>query len=96
MIKKLESLTNREREVFCLLAKGESSQVLAQRIGIRPRTVQKHLQRIYEKLGLKGRTAAAVVAVRFAEQTERESTTRLTAEIEMRSREVGTVEYKYY
>lgn len=76
MIREIESLTKREREVLDLLAKGETSLVLAQRIGVRPRTVQKHLQRIYAKLGLKGRTAAAVVAFRFAEQVERESTGR--------------------
>lgn len=54
MTKKLEDLTGREREVLNLLAKGETSKALAQRIGIRPRTVQKHVQRIYAKLGAAG------------------------------------------
>lgn len=70
MTKKLEDLTGREREVLHLLAKGETSKALAQRIGIRPRTVQKHVQRIYAKLGAAGRTAAAVVAVQCAVQPE--------------------------
>lgn len=70
MIQKLESLTEREREVLNLLATGESSKALACRIGVRPRTVQKHLQRIYAKLGVAGRTAAAVMAVRTVAKAE--------------------------
>ena len=59
----LTSLTTREREVLSLLAKGETTNELAQMLEVRPRTVQKHLQRIYAKLGVKGRTAAALMIV---------------------------------
>lgn len=55
---KLSSLTNREREVLTLLTNGESNRELAQRLGVSPRTFQKHLQRIYAKLGVRGRMAA--------------------------------------
>lgn len=57
---KLSSLTGREREVLELLASGESNRELSQRLGISARTVQKHLQRIYARLGVTNRTAAAV------------------------------------
>jgi DNA-binding CsgD family transcriptional regulator len=60
---KLSSLTNREREVLALLASGESNRELAQRLGVSPRTIQKHLQRIYAKLGVKRRMAAVALAV---------------------------------
>ena len=60
----LTSLTKREREVLSLLANGEVTNELARMLGVRPRTVQKHLQRIYAKLGVKGRTAAALMIVR--------------------------------
>lgn len=60
----LTSLTKREREVLSLLANGEATNELARMLEVRPRTVQKHLQRIYAKLGVKGRTAAALMIVR--------------------------------
>lgn len=63
MKRKLSSLTSREREVLELLTNGESNRELAQRLGVSPRTIQKHLQRIYAKLGVK-RRMAAVFAVR--------------------------------
>jgi DNA-binding NarL/FixJ family response regulator len=64
MIRKLDSLTQREREVLSLLTNGETTKELAQKLLVSSRTVQKHLQRIYAKLGVKGRTSAALMAVR--------------------------------
>lgn len=61
---RLTSLTQREREVLSRLANGEATNELARTLGVRPRTVQKHLQRIYAKLGVKGRTAAVLMVVR--------------------------------
>lgn len=55
---KLSSLTKREREVLEVLAHGGSNHELGQQLGVSPRTIQKHLQRIYAKLGVKRRTAA--------------------------------------
>jgi DNA-binding CsgD family transcriptional regulator len=66
MTQKLESLTVREREVLGLLTHGDRTKDLARQLGISPRTMQKHLQRIYAKLGVEGRTAAALFAVRAA------------------------------
>ena len=51
-------LTPRESAVLGLLAAGHSARVIARRLGVGERTVQKHLQRIYRKLGVADRLAA--------------------------------------
>jgi len=53
-------LTAREREVLDWLAGGKTDRDIGDILGISPRTVHKHLQRIYEKLGVETRTAAVV------------------------------------
>ena len=57
------SLTPREREVMQWLAGGKTDRDIGEILGISPRTVHKHLQRIYEKLGVETRTAAVVRAM---------------------------------
>jgi DNA-binding CsgD family transcriptional regulator len=52
-------LTSREREVLNWLARGKSNAEIGMILGIRPATVGKHLERIYPKLGVENRTAAA-------------------------------------
>jgi DNA-binding CsgD family transcriptional regulator len=54
------ALTRREREVLGWLAAGKSDRDIAVIVGCSHRTVQKHLQRIYDKLGVESRTAAVV------------------------------------
>jgi DNA-binding NarL/FixJ family response regulator len=56
-------LTTREGEVLSWLSKGKSNRDIAQILGLSPRTVDKHLEQIYAKLGVENRTAAAAVAV---------------------------------
>ena len=56
-------LTDREREVLGWLAGGKTDRDIGDILGISPRTVHKHLQRIYEKLGVETRTAAVVRAL---------------------------------
>jgi DNA-binding CsgD family transcriptional regulator len=51
-------LTPREREVLHWLAGGKTDKDIGEILAISPRTVHKHLQRIYEKLGVETRTAA--------------------------------------
>lgn len=58
------ALTRREIEVLDRLREGLSNREIASKLGISTRTVQKHLQRIYAKLGVKGRTAAVVQGVK--------------------------------
>ena len=56
-------LTTREGEVLSWLAKGKTNRDIAQILGLSPRTVDKHLEQIYSKLGVENRTAAAAIAV---------------------------------
>jgi DNA-binding CsgD family transcriptional regulator len=63
-------LTRAQANVLRLVATGRSSDDIAVQLGISPRTVQKHLQRIYRTLGVKGRSAAAQVAWRAAGESE--------------------------
>jgi len=52
-------LTGREREVLRLAAAGLSNKELADRLAISQGTVKTHLTRIFDKLGLRGRTELA-------------------------------------
>ncbi len=56
-------VTSREREVLEWLAAGKTDREIAGILGMSPRTVQKHLQHIYEKLGVETRTAAVMRAL---------------------------------
>ena len=55
-------LTTREAEVLSWLSKGKTNRDIAQILGLSPRTVDKHLEQIYAKLGVENRTAAAAIA----------------------------------
>ncbi|WP_315740606.1 MULTISPECIES: response regulator transcription factor [unclassified Bradyrhizobium] len=59
-------LTTREGEVLSWLSKGKTNRDIAQILGLSPRTVDKHLEQIYAKLGVENRTAAAAVATGVA------------------------------
>lgn len=65
---KLESLglTPREAEVLAWVAEGKSNGTIGAILGISPRTVQKHLERTFHKLGVETRTAAAAQALTIA------------------------------
>jgi DNA-binding CsgD family transcriptional regulator len=56
-------LTRRETEVLVWLTEGKTNAEIGTIIGARPRTVAKHLENIYQKLGVETRTAAAVRAL---------------------------------
>ena len=58
------SLTPRETEVLSWLAKGKTNRDIADILGISPRTVNKHLEHVFEKLGVETRSAAAALASR--------------------------------
>jgi DNA-binding CsgD family transcriptional regulator len=59
-------LTPREREVLDWVAAGKTNRDVAAILGASPRTVEKHLERIYEKLGVETRTAAVMRAIKLA------------------------------
>jgi DNA-binding NarL/FixJ family response regulator len=56
-------LTAREAEVLYWVVKGKTNRDIGDILGTSPRTVTKHLEHIFEKLGVETRTAAAAVAM---------------------------------
>lgn len=58
-------MTPRELDVLRLLARGLSSEKIAQELFISRRTVDTHVQRILTKLGVHSRTEAVALAYRF-------------------------------
>jgi len=52
-------LTSREAEVLIWVARGKTSGEIALILGAKPATVSKHLDHIYQKLGVENRTSAA-------------------------------------
>ncbi len=58
-----DDLSPRQREVLACLVRGLSDRDIAQELFISVRTVQTHLTHIYNKLGVRSRTEAAVMAV---------------------------------
>ncbi len=59
----LDRLTAREHEVLNWIARGKSDAQIADILGMSVRTVQKHLEHIYAKLGVETRTAAVMRAL---------------------------------
>ena len=57
----LKLLTEREREIIQLLARGESNKVIAQNLSISYDTVKQHVRHILTKLNLSSRVKAAVL-----------------------------------
>jgi DNA-binding NarL/FixJ family response regulator len=64
ILRKNFELTAREAEVLLWLAQGKSNRDVAAILACSPRTVNKHLEQIYQKLQVENRTAAAMLALR--------------------------------
>jgi DNA-binding NarL/FixJ family response regulator len=58
------ALTAREAEVLLWISRGKSNRDIGEILNISPRTVNKHLEQIFVKLGVENRAAAAAAAVR--------------------------------
>jgi DNA-binding CsgD family transcriptional regulator len=56
-------VTEREREILALVAAGKTNFEIGAILAISARTVQKHLEHIFQKLGVESRTAAAIRAL---------------------------------
>ena len=56
-------LTQREAEVLHWVSKGKTNRDIGDILGTSPRTVNKHLEHVFEKLGVETRTAAASLAI---------------------------------
>jgi DNA-binding response OmpR family regulator len=63
------SLTQRESEVLLWIAKGKSNRDIGEILGLSARTVTKHLEQIYVKLGVENRASAAVKAAHVLHET---------------------------
>ncbi|KMO36556.1 LuxR family transcriptional regulator [Methylobacterium tarhaniae] len=57
-------LTRREAEVLLWVARGKASRDVGAILSLSPRTVTKHLEQIYAKLGVENRTAASALVAR--------------------------------
>lgn len=57
LLARVFGLSPREREIVALTARGESTKAMAARLGLSPYTVQEHLGRACEKVGVRGRRA---------------------------------------
>lgn len=58
-------LTQREAEVLLWIARGKSNRDIAEILSLSPRTVNKHLEQIFNKIGVENRASAAALAVRL-------------------------------
>ena len=56
-------LSDREVEVLRLIARGRSNREVAERLFISPKTVGRHVENLYRKIGVSSRAAAAVFAM---------------------------------
>ena len=65
------ALTDRERVVITLVRQGMTAVAIAHRLGISPRTVHKHLENVYAKLGVGDRLSAVLLVQEATMRTGR-------------------------
>lgn len=65
LLKSKLEITDRESEVLYWIANGKTNREIAEILDMSPRTVNKHLEQLFPKLGVENRTAAAGVALRL-------------------------------
>lgn len=64
LLQRAFALTAREAEVLLWISRGKPNRDVGEILNISPRTVNKHLEQIFIKLGVENRAAAAAMAVR--------------------------------
>ncbi|OYX67679.1 MAG: DNA-binding response regulator [Rhizobiales bacterium 32-66-11] len=64
VLRRALSITQREAQVLMWIARGKANRDIAQILGLSPRTVNKHLEQIYAKIGVENRASATALAVR--------------------------------
>ena len=57
------ALTSREAEVLVWISRGKQNREISEILEISPRTVNKHLEQIFEKMGVENRASATAIAV---------------------------------
>jgi DNA-binding response OmpR family regulator/DNA-binding CsgD family transcriptional regulator len=68
MLAQRHGLTEREAEVLLWISRGKANREISEILGISPRTVNKHLEQIFEKMGIENRASAAAAAVKTLAQ----------------------------
>ncbi|MFB1002251.1 MAG: DNA-binding response regulator [Pseudomonadales bacterium] len=63
LLKKEFGLTDRESEVLAWISQGKTNREIGIILSMSPRTVNKHLEQIYKKLGVENRTTAAIISI---------------------------------
>ena len=82
----VEQLTPREHAVLALLAGGIHNGMIAKRLNVSCSTVKTHVERIISKLGVVGRTQAAVVGALVGASEVDRADALLAAAVAMRTR----------
>jgi DNA-binding CsgD family transcriptional regulator len=67
------SLSPREEQVLNLVAQGKTDKEIGMILALSTRTVQKHLEHIYQKIGVQSRTAAAAKVYDFASMASKQT-----------------------
>ena len=60
-------LTQREKEIFNLLIKNQSTKEIAKTLGISEKTVRNHISNVIQKLGVDSRIQAVFELIKFKE-----------------------------
>lgn len=63
MLRQHFGVTARESDVLLWIARGKSNKDIGDILGLSPRTVNKHLEQVYAKLGVENRASAAIKAI---------------------------------
>lgn len=71
MLREKFAVTAREADVLLWIARGKSNRDIGEILGLSHRTVNKHLEQIYAKLGVENRASAAVLALQVLEDRAR-------------------------
>ncbi|MBE9101782.1 response regulator transcription factor [filamentous cyanobacterium LEGE 07170] len=58
-------LSEREQEVLSLMVEGHNNSEIARQLYVSPNTIKTHVRGILNKLGVKNRIQAAILAVRY-------------------------------
>jgi DNA-binding NarL/FixJ family response regulator len=64
VLKSAFALTNREAEVLLWIGRGKTNREIGLILSMSPRTVNKHLEQVFRKLGVENRTTAAAMSIR--------------------------------
>lgn len=68
LFQKKLALTVRESEVLHWIACGKTNREIGEILSISPRTVNKHLEQVFQKIGVENRTAAASIALKIVNE----------------------------